>query len=690
MKNQIVKPTVAAFEVTGRCPLKCRHCRAAAVTDGVDPLDTAACKALLKGLADYSRCVLIFTGGEPMMREDIFELVAYARSIGLRPVMATCGERLDRDAMQRLNGAGLLSFSFSLDGADAVSHDAFRQSDGAFELVMQAVKTAKEVGIRFQINTTLTRLNADVMDDIAALAVDLGAACWNPFILVPVGRGEAIGELLFAPDEYESVLHRLAALKTTLPIDLRLTCGPQFARVVRQKKLPNADKTPGCLAAAEFVFISRRGDVQTCGFLEQSAGNLVEAGFDFGRVWEQSPLLCGLRDHDRYGGACGRCGYLAVCRGCRARALAVRGDAFAEDPICKLTNPSVRSTNFSLLNSKFSLKNHAEACTTNILAAIQEPLPLCERPFEPMAARLSLTEQQLLEGISQLKADGFIRRYRAQLRYRTLGKVAALCAAAVPPERIEHIAAQVSTLTGVSHNYQRDGQLNLWFTLQGRSWEEIESVLGGFRRDFGVPFYAFPAETFYKLDVKFDPAGPNTDWFVPRNPVHPQAALEGATLGQSSIVHRPSPLSSDEKAALTAIQCELPLVSRPFAQLLGDVPLSALLSLADKGVLGKIAAVLDYPRLGYTANTMLCAIVATEDIDTAGEKLSQIPAVTHCYRRRPHPDWPFTLYAMLHADTLDRIGAFVREFCGVQGIVDYQLLPTVREFKKSPVPIVLQ
>lgn len=672
--RSIIKPTVAAFEVTARCPLKCRHCRAAAITDGVDPLDTAACKAILKGLAEYSKCVLIFTGGEPMMRDDIFELVAYARSLELRPVMASCGERLDRDAMQRLKDAGLLSFSFSLDGADAASHDAFRQSDGAFAMVMKAVETAKAVGLHFQINTTLTRLNAEAMDAIAALSVRLGAACWNPFILVPVGRGDAIRDLLFSPDEYEAVLCRLAELKTTLPIDVRLTCGPQFARVVRQKKILHAEKVPGCLAATEFVFISRCGNVQTCGFLEQSAGNLVEAGFDFGCVWEQSPLLCGLRDHDRYGGACGTCGYLSVCRGCRARALAVGGDAFAEDPICKLTHRPMQHPH-AWPEGDIRLT----AFQFNVLSAVQEPLPLCERPFEAMAQTLRCTERELLNEIGRFKADGLIRRYRAQLQYRALGKTAVLAAAAVPAEHIESVAAQVSALAGVSHNYQRGGRLNLWFTLQADSLEQIESTLGGLRREFGIPFYSFPAETVYKLDVKFDPAGPGENWFTP-------AAHYPLRVGTA----RPTELTPGEKAVLNAIQCELPIAAKPFEQMLGEVPLSVLCSLADKGVLGKIAAVLDYPRLGYIANAMFCAAADVDRIDAVGQALSRVPAVTHCYRRRAYPDWPYTLYAMLHADTLDRIAAFVQTFCREHGIADSQLLPTVREFKKSPVAILFQ
>jgi radical SAM protein with 4Fe4S-binding SPASM domain len=334
MNPTLIKPKVAAFEVTGRCVLQCRHCRAAAVEHGTDPLDTTACKAILRKVADYTRCLLIFTGGEPMMREDIFDLVAYSRSLGQRPVMATCGAGLDRQTMLELKKRGLLSFSFSLDGADSLAHDSFRQHERAFALVMQAVQAANDAGIRFQINTTLTRLNVDSLESIAALAVSLGATCWNPFVLVPVGRGDAIRQLLLEPQEYERVLERLADLKATLPIEMRLTCGPQFARVARQRHLPKAEKVGGCLAATEFVFISRKGDVQTCGFLELSAGNLVKENYTFGHIWERSPLLCGLRDLSRYEGACGRCEYVKLCRGCRARALSASGSVYGEDPIC--------------------------------------------------------------------------------------------------------------------------------------------------------------------------------------------------------------------------------------------------------------------------------------------------------------------------------------------------------------------
>jgi AdoMet-dependent heme synthase len=342
MNTSIVKPRIVAFEVTDRCVLKCRHCRAAASnTDQPDPLDTAAVKKIIDGLAAYTKCILIFTGGEPMMRNDIDELIRCSRSVGLRPVMATCGSHINPESAAQLKQAGLLSFSFSLDGMDAETHDAFRRVPGAFEMTMNAVKVATDARIRFQFNTTLTRLNIGQIDDIAALAVEKGASCWNPFILVPVGRAAEIRELLFAPQEYESVLQRLAEIKNSLPIDVRLTCGPQFARVARQQKIRAADTVSGCLAASEFAFISHHGDVQTCGFLEISAGSLPENNYDFGRLWETSPLLCSIRDRSRYKGACRSCGFLDVCRGCRARANAIYGDYLQQDPICRYAKESI-------------------------------------------------------------------------------------------------------------------------------------------------------------------------------------------------------------------------------------------------------------------------------------------------------------------------------------------------------------
>jgi len=342
---QIVRPRIIAFEVTQRCPLACRHCRAAATQDKTDFLTTEQCRAILKSVADFNKCVIILTGGEPMERDDIYELTEYGRELGLRMVMATCGYHITDTSAIRLKQAGIIAISFSLDGATAETHDAFRQRAGAFETVLSAIEKVRAAGIRFQINTTFTNQNISEGAAIAALAEKLGAYCFNPFILVPTGRGDQIRDLILAPDEYENLLTELAQLKQKSKIEVRVTCGPQFARICRAERIDGADKVTGCLAATDFAFISARGDVQTCGFLEISAGNLVENNFDFADIWLNSKFLNDLRDLSKYKGACSACRYLSVCRGCRARAYTMLNDYMQQDPICALTAKTDRRKN---------------------------------------------------------------------------------------------------------------------------------------------------------------------------------------------------------------------------------------------------------------------------------------------------------------------------------------------------------
>jgi radical SAM protein with 4Fe4S-binding SPASM domain len=331
---EVTKPAIVAFEITRRCVLRCRHCRAVAQTDTADVLLTEQCRRILQSVADLRKCVVVLTGGEPMTRPDVFELVEYGKSIGHRMALATCGVSLDEEAVRRLKQAGLFSFSFSLDGANEKSHDAFRRTPGAFAMTVKAIELARKDNVRFQINTTITALNVDKLDEIAWLAVALGAACWNPFMLVPVGRAGQDKDLFLSPRQYETALKRLAEMKTSLPIELRVTCGPQFARVARQKKIAGAENVKGCRAADGFAFISYKGDVQPCGFLEISAGNLLENKYNLADIWHHSPLLNTIRDFSAYRDACGKCEFLAHCRGCRARAYAETGDILGCDPMC--------------------------------------------------------------------------------------------------------------------------------------------------------------------------------------------------------------------------------------------------------------------------------------------------------------------------------------------------------------------
>jgi len=316
--------------------LNCRHCRANAGLAGDNQqLTTEQCRRILASIAGFNKSVVILTGGEPTERDDICELTAYGRSLGLRMVMATCGYSIDDGALKKLKDAGIMALSISLDGASAQTHDEFRQAEGAFTAAVEAARAAGRAGMRFQINTTITRRNLAEVAAIADLAEQLGAYCFNPFILVPTGRGRTIAGEILEPAEYEKALRNLLKLKLNSAIEVRVTCGPQFARLYREAgSAGEAHKVSGCMGGRGFGFISYKGDVQTCGFLDISAGNLIENGFDFEKIWLDSRFLNEIRDPAAYKGKCGGCGYVNICGGCRARAYTMTGDYLAEDPLC--------------------------------------------------------------------------------------------------------------------------------------------------------------------------------------------------------------------------------------------------------------------------------------------------------------------------------------------------------------------
>ena len=336
MKAQEHKPRLIAFEVTRRCRYACKHCRANACPEaGEEELTTEQCKKILSAVADFAKCTIILTGGEPMERGDIYELIAYGRDLGLRIVMATCGYLIDDDSIVRLKEAGVLALSFSLDGSSAETHDKFRGAKGAFDAVVNAAEVASRTGVRFQINTTISKINVDEVIGIAELARRLGAYCFNPFILVPTGRGAEIEDAILDPVKYEALLGELLRIKIKGEIELRVTCGPQFSRVCQQaKKRHLVEEVSGCMGGRGFGFISYKGDVQTCGFLDVPAGNLIENDFDFGKIWLESEFLREIRDRSSYTGNCASCNYVGVCGGCRARAFTMCGDYLAADPIC--------------------------------------------------------------------------------------------------------------------------------------------------------------------------------------------------------------------------------------------------------------------------------------------------------------------------------------------------------------------
>ena len=335
-----------AWEITRTCNLNCRHCRASATAQSyADELTTQECEQVLLNVASFSKPIIILTGGEPMMREDIYHITRFGTDLGLRMVMAPCGKLLTGSSCKKLLDAGIERISLSIDGATAQSHDNFRRVDGAFQSVIEGAKAAKNAGLEFQINTTVTKLNVEELPNIFKLAVDLGAVSFHPFLLVPTGRGKELSEYEIPPQEYERVLNWIYDQRKTTSLTVKPTCAPHYYRILRQREKEAGRSvkpdthgleamTKGCLGGQGFAFISHIGIVQMCGFLDIEAGNLKENKLNLKEVWEHSDFFNKIRDLDSYGGRCGYCEYRTVCGGCRARAFAMNSDYLFEEPFC--------------------------------------------------------------------------------------------------------------------------------------------------------------------------------------------------------------------------------------------------------------------------------------------------------------------------------------------------------------------
>ncbi len=330
-KNRIPALRMIAWELTRACNLACRHCRASALACAPPgELTTQEALALLDDIAAFAQPTIILTGGEPLLRADLYDLARHTTDVGLRPVVATNGSLLDAAAARRLAAAGVRRISVSLDGADAAHHDSLRGVPGAFDASLRGLAAAREAGLPFQINTTVTTNNADQLPAIYQLAIRLGAVAHHIFLLVPTGRAAALRGMELDAPRYEAILGWLADQYAGSPIEIRATCAPHFYRILRQRGIPTQAR--GCLAGQSFCFISHLGDVQPCGYLDRQVGNVRQKSLR--EIWESAELFRDLRDHSAYGGKCGSCGFLAVCGGCRARAYEATGDPLGPEPLC--------------------------------------------------------------------------------------------------------------------------------------------------------------------------------------------------------------------------------------------------------------------------------------------------------------------------------------------------------------------
>ncbi len=335
-------PFLVIWETTRACDLQCRHCRASAEPNRhPDELDTAEAKRLLREIRDAGDPLLVFTGGDPLKRPDLFELMEFSVSLGIRTTVSPAATPLlTSDVIRRIKEAGVARMSISVDGPDAECHDTFRRVPGSFAIAEEALAEAQRIGLETQVNTTVTRHNVKRLGEIARFVERLGCAMWDVFFLVPTGRGKQEDEL--TGEEYEEVFEFLYRLSKSAPFVVKTTEAMHYRRFTARKRqqehaapAPHAgpmSRMRGVNAGRGFVFISRTGDIFPSGFLPLKAGNVRTDSLL--EVYRDAPLFRQLRNSSQLQGKCGVCSYHNLCGGSRARAFAVTGDHMAEEPRC--------------------------------------------------------------------------------------------------------------------------------------------------------------------------------------------------------------------------------------------------------------------------------------------------------------------------------------------------------------------
>jgi radical SAM protein len=359
-------PFLAIWEVTQSCDLACKHCRAAAQPLAhPDQLSTDEGKALIDQIAGMQVPIFIFTGGDPLKRPDLYELIRYGAEKGVKiAVTPSATPLLTREAIFKMKEAGVVRLGISLDGSTPEIHDKFRGLSGAWARTIQAIEWANEAGIPIQVHTTISRHNADDLDNLCALFEKQAIVMWNVFFLVPVGRGQ-LNDLL-SGEEFEQVFAKIYELSHRVSFQIKTTEAMHYRRYLLQhnleeRRMGNGSTHPHAKAAAAaeyepgaptadaqarnrgwatrrvndgkgFMFISHVGNVYPSGFLPIDAGNIRET--PLGEIYRNAPIFKALRDTSRLEGKCGACEYKEICGGSRARAYALTGDPLAQEPCC--------------------------------------------------------------------------------------------------------------------------------------------------------------------------------------------------------------------------------------------------------------------------------------------------------------------------------------------------------------------
>ncbi len=341
-------PLVVSWNVTRKCNLACSHCYINAAKDELQgELNTEEAKRLIDQISDVSRPLLILSGGEPLLRPDIYDLIQYGAGKGLRMGLGSNGSLIDQEVAKNLKAAGVKTVSISLDSRNPEKHDEFRGVKGSWQKAVEAITALRQNGVLVQVNTTVTQQNHNEIDEIMSLAEELGVENFHLFFLVPTGRGTKITDI--SPAMYEGMIKSTFAKTGKHRLNVRPSCAPQFMRIAKNMGLDMRQWIRGCIAGLYYCRIYPNGDITPCPYLPVKLGNVREKTFS--EIWFGSEVFKNLRDFDTLKGKCGACDYRNLCGGCRARAYGLssdfidfcgdlheptelKGDYLKEDPWC--------------------------------------------------------------------------------------------------------------------------------------------------------------------------------------------------------------------------------------------------------------------------------------------------------------------------------------------------------------------
>jgi len=322
---------IVSWNTTNACNMYCDHCYRDAGSKAAEELTTAEAKTMLEQIARAGFKIMIFSGGEPLLRPDLLELVAYANKLSLKPVFGTNGTLLTSKTVSELKEAGARGMGISLDSLDSEKHDSLRRKPGAWQGAVQGMRNCRQMGLPFQLHTTVMEWNSSELEELTDFAVQEGAQAHHIFFLVPTGRAVSIEEKSLRAEAYEELIARIMKKQQTVDLELKPTCAPQFMRIARQMGM-DIRFTRGCLAGIAYCIISPTGQVQPCAYLDLPLGDVRQTPFD--QIWRDNEVLHKLRSLD-YQGKCGNCNFKKICGGCRARASYYHGGAYmAEEPWC--------------------------------------------------------------------------------------------------------------------------------------------------------------------------------------------------------------------------------------------------------------------------------------------------------------------------------------------------------------------